>query len=153
MGRLASWMKSNTPLDVGGGASFLRPGGGLVVTLVALAPVVTVVTLLAFRSISTNKDAIIDENVQQLVDTEEICTQFERKVAESRAFMLTGEERYVDSMLRARSEFADIVSRLQRTANPFEMQLLNALQNIEQEDQSERVRFINQRRAAVDPEM
>src|SRR5947207_594626 len=153
MGRLASWMKSNTPLDVGGGASFLRPGGGLVVTLVALAPVVTVVTLLAFRSISTNKDAIIDENVQQLVDTEEICTQFERKVAESRAFMLTGEERYVDSMLQARSEFADVLSRLRRTASPAEMQLLNALETIEQEDQLQRVHLISERRAGAGPEV
>src|SRR3989442_5734281 len=147
MGRLASWMKGNTPLDVGGGASFLRPGGGLVVTLVALAPVVTVVTLLALRSISTNKDAIIDENAQQLVDTEEICTLFERKVSESRAFMLTGEERYVDAMLQARSEFADILSRLRRTASPAEMQLLNALETIEQEDQLQRVHLISERRA------
>src|SRR5438094_360103 len=146
-------MKGSPHSVVGADARFLRPGAGLVVTLLALAPAVTLVTVLAFRSISTSKDAIIDENAQGLVDTEELCTLFERKVAESRAFMLTGEEHYLDAMLRARSEFADIVSRLQRTANPFEMQLLNALQNIEQEDQSERVRFINQRRAAVDPEM
>ena len=146
-------MKGSPHSVVGADARFLRPGAGLVVTLLALAPAVTLVTVLAFRSISTSKDAIIDENAQGLVDTEELCTLFERKVAESRAFMLTGEEHYLDAMLRARSEFADIVSRLQRTANPFEMQLLNALQNIEQEDQSERVRFINQRRGGADPEM
>jgi len=146
-------MKDNTPLDVGGDASFLRPGAGVVVTLVALAPIVTVVTLLAFRSISTNKDAILDENARQLVDTEEICTLFERKVAESRAFMLTGEERYVDSMLEARSELADILTRLRRSASPAEMQLLNALETIEQEDQLLRVRLISERRAGASPEV
>src|SRR5438445_4936758 len=146
-------MKGSPHSVVGADVRFLRPGAGLVVTLLALAPVVTLVTVLAFRSISTSKDAIIDENARQLVDTEELCTLFERKVAESRAFMLTGEEHYLDAMLRARSEFADIVSRLQHTANPLEMQLLNAVQNIEEEDQSERVRFINQRRAGANPEV
>jgi len=148
-----SWMNAKARLDVDGDASFLRPGAGLVVTLVALAPVVTVVTLLAFRSISTNKDAIIDEPAKQLVDTEEICTLFERKVSESRAFMLTGEERYVDSMLQARAELAELLSRLRRTAGPAEMQLLNALETIEQEDQLQRVHMINERRSGAGPEV
>src|SRR5439155_19711662 len=85
-------MKGSPHSVVGADARFLRPGAGLVVTLLALAPAVTLITVLAFRSISTSKDAIIDENAQGLVDTEELCTLFERKVAESRALMLFARE-------------------------------------------------------------
>jgi methyl-accepting chemotaxis protein len=88
-----------------------KVAAGFAVTAL-IAVVVGVVATLALRRTVASKDEVITVHAQQLVDTERLRVDVERKSGASRTFLLTGEPSYLDAMRQARDELLAGLARL-----------------------------------------
>jgi methyl-accepting chemotaxis protein len=83
---------------------------------VALAAAIGVVGIYALKSVVQSKDRVILVNSQRLVEAERLRAATLRKSAAGRGYLLTGEKRFLDEVLAARQEFADVISRLRASS-------------------------------------
>ncbi len=88
-----------------------KMGAGFAI-LVALALAAGVIAVLSLRSVVADKDRVIDNYAQNLIDAERLRRATEAKSAAIRAYLLTREERFLDEMRSAASEFAAVAERL-----------------------------------------
>jgi len=79
---------------------------------ILLLLLVGVVGIVALRGVVAEKDRVLTVNAQNLIDAEHAQRQVERKLAQSRGYLLAREERYLASMDKAREEFVATLGRL-----------------------------------------
>ena len=80
--------------------------------MVALAVAIGAVGVYALRTVTASKDLVIAVNAQNLVDARSLLAGVERKSAAARAFILTGEDKFLATMTAARSEIGATIGRL-----------------------------------------
>ena len=86
-------------------------GAGFAAT-VALALVIAVVAVFALRGVVADKDLVIGVNAQLLIDAGRLQTLRESRASDTRAFLLTREEHYLDEAKATRAEFSQTADRL-----------------------------------------
>ncbi|HZE99324.1 MAG TPA: ATP-binding protein [Planctomycetota bacterium] len=101
----------------------IRFGFGLVVIL---AGAVAFVALFTLRSVIDSKDLVIQDYAQDMVQTRDLVVAAEQVAASSRAYLLTGDSRYLDQEDRARRLYRTRIELLRSTADfPEEYVLLD----------------------------
>jgi methyl-accepting chemotaxis protein len=121
--------------------------------IVALTIVIGAISIYALQSVVASKDRIITVNSQSLLDAERLNGRRDEKSAHVRAFLLTGEERYVDQMRETRREIATIFERLKRHAETDEAQrFVLEIERSEAAHQTLIERLITLRRAGASAE-
>jgi methyl-accepting chemotaxis protein len=88
--------------------------------------VVGAVAASALRSVVAAKDEVISVNAENLLDGERLASAVEQKVADMRAFLLTGEERWKTERLEARAAALAILGRLRKQVRSEEGLRLHA---------------------------
>src|SRR4029078_9932632 len=95
---------------------------------VLLATSITVVSLLALRSVIASKDRVIAEYAHDLLTTRELDLASEQNASSSRAFLLTGDPRYLVKVRAARERFEGRCGALKATTPlPEEARVLGAV--------------------------
>ena len=89
-------------------------------SIVAITLAIGLVSVHALRSVVAGKDRVIDVDAHLMLEAERLQTLTEQKSAASRGFLLSREERFMDQLLRARSEFADALARIERAVDTAE---------------------------------
>jgi len=96
--------------------------------VVALAAGITVVSVFALRSVIVAKDQVISEYAHDLTLTRELELSSEQNASSSRAFLLTGDARYLDKARAARERFEERAQGLKDSSPlPKERLLLNGV--------------------------
>jgi methyl-accepting chemotaxis protein len=104
--------------------------------MVVLAMAIGVVAIVALRDVVAGKNRVIDVNAQLLVDAQQIRALVERKGNESRAFLLSREERHLAGTRDARARFLQVAARLRQNVYTDEgRRLLEAIVRSEEEHQ------------------
>jgi methyl-accepting chemotaxis protein/cell division protein FtsL len=111
-----------------------RIGAGFAVTIV-LATITGIIAVYALRNAISSKDRVIATDAQRLIDVRELQIQVEKKSAESRAFLLGRDERFLLGMRTARSQFQQVLERLRGEANADVRRLLDGIARAEEEHQ------------------
>jgi methyl-accepting chemotaxis protein len=123
-----------------------KVGGGFAL-VVALAVVIGAVAIYSLRSVVASKDQVITVNAQNLVDAEKLHSAIEAKVAASRGFLLTREDKFADQMRSARSEVPAALGRLKtRVYSDEGKRLVSEVERAENEHQNALDRIISERR-------
>jgi len=127
-------------------------GAGFAMT-VTLSSAISVIAIFQLRSVVLSKDRVIAVNAQNLIDARQLETIREGKSAAARAFLLTQDERHLDSLREATQEFDDGIERLNRTVYTEEgRRLLHAIEQADADHQQAIDRVIALRRTAADIE-
>ena len=92
--------------------SFGQKVGAGFAAVVALTTVMSGVASYALNSAVQSKDRVITVNAQTLVDAQKLNGAMEGKTGAARGFLLTREERFLESMRDARAEFTDVLGHL-----------------------------------------
>jgi methyl-accepting chemotaxis protein len=92
--------------------SFGQKVGAGFAAVVALTTVMSGVASYALNSAIRSKDRVITVNAQTLVDAQKLNGAMEWKTGAARGFLLTREERFLESMRDARAEFTDVLGHL-----------------------------------------
>ena len=85
--------------------------------VVGLAIVIGALGIYALRTVTASKDQVITTNARDLVEARNLIAAVERKSAAGRGFLLTGDDRFVETMRAARSEIGAAIARLKATVN------------------------------------
>src|ERR1043166_9269965 len=104
--------------------------------MVALAVTIGAIGIYALRAVAAAKDRVIAVNSQDLIDARTVLAGVEKKSAAARAFILTGEDKFVTTMTAARNEIAGAIERLRARVDTDEGRRLV--------DEIERARATNQ---------
>ncbi len=120
-------------------------GAGFALTIL-LSVAIGVVSVYALRNVVASKDRVITVDAQLLQDAESTRSALERKGGAIRGFLLTREERFLDSMREARSEFTASLERLRRLAPAEVTHSIDAIVKLETDHQQEVDRVIVVRR-------
>jgi methyl-accepting chemotaxis protein len=122
--------------------------------MVVFAIILSAVAVYALNSVVTSKDRVINVNAQILLDVERLSTATERRVAALRGFLLSREQRSLDSSRNARAEFAAILARLQSSATSEETRrLLASVERASEEQRQVGDQLIALARAQARPEV
>ena len=106
------------------------------VLVTGLTLVVTATGIYELNSTVEAKDRVINVNAKNLALTEAATAALEKKVAASRGYLLTREDRHIDSMNEARRRFQDVLRELTANLVSDEGKRFAAdLQRLEQEHQ------------------
>jgi len=115
--------------------------------LVLLAIAIGGVAVFGMRQLIEATDSVAGFDVRRLVDAESLRSLTERKAATSRAFMLTGEERFANDMRTARAQLLGTLSGLETDAtSDEERRLVQAIREREDVHQQGLDRIIELRR-------
>lgn len=105
--------------------------------IVMLALTMSIVAVHALKDVVNAKDRVIDVNAQLLIDAELMRLWFERKVANSRGYFLTGDRALLDRMRESRDQFGAALQRAKRTVYTDEArELLSAVERSERAHQT-----------------
>jgi len=80
--------------------------------MVALAITIGAIGIYALHAVTTSKDRVMAVNVQNLIDARSLLAGVEQRSAAGRAFILTGEDKFLATMTAARSEIDATLGRL-----------------------------------------
>lgn len=117
--------------------------------LVALTVMIGFIAFAALRTVVTAKDRVIDVEAQLLIDAQLVRALAERKGGEGRGFLLTRDERFLDSMRASRTQLLSVIERLQQTGVADDRrQLVDAIVAAEAEHQGTYEVVIARRRSA-----
>ncbi|WP_432825042.1 methyl-accepting chemotaxis protein [Dactylosporangium sp. CA-092794] len=110
---------------------------GLGFTITAALTVLTgALTVWALSTVSAAKDRVIDVGVRGLAAAQELRVAVEAKSSAGRAYLLTGDQRYVQQVAAARQQFAAAVDRVRGVLDdPAERDLLDQAVTGEQRHQ------------------
>ncbi|BDG08802.1 HAMP domain-containing methyl-accepting chemotaxis protein [Anaeromyxobacter paludicola] len=109
----------------------LAGGFGL---LAAISVLVAAVAWLALRDVVALKDQVLDVAAQRLVDTERLHVASAQKAADARAYLMTGEPRYLEALRASREQFhtsLELVGKEVQTAEGSE--LVREVRQLEEE--------------------
>jgi CHASE3 domain sensor protein len=81
---------------------------------VVLTVVIVAVGVYALRGVVSSKDRVIVVDAQILIDAERLNGWDERKAGGLRGFLMTGDERFLDRMKEARTNFSATLNRLKQ---------------------------------------
>jgi methyl-accepting chemotaxis protein len=124
-----------------------RIGAGFAVTVI-LAMMIGIVSAIALQRAVASKDTVIDVNAEILMGAQRLWAQAERKSAEARGFLLTGNDRFLVGLRDSRNEFTEAVARLrQQIPTDNGRRLLEAVVRAEEEHQQGLDRIVALRRA------
>ena len=113
--------------------TFSQKLAGAFALLVLIALVTAAVAVFGLRDVVARKDDVIDVAAQRLVDAERLHAASFWKAAESRAYLMTGNPRYLESAREARARFRTTLETLQREVRTDEgRQLLQAVDRAEE---------------------
>src|SRR3569833_2695315 len=84
-------------------------GFGVIVLLTA---VIGVVAVIALHASAGAKDEVVHIAARQQLDLQQARVALERKTTAARTFLLTGENRYLDQMQEARTQFTAVADEL-----------------------------------------
>jgi CHASE3 domain sensor protein len=90
-----------------------KVGMGFAVTVI-LTVVIVAVGVYALRGVVSSKDRVIAVDAQILIDAERLNGWDERKTGGMRGFLMTGDERFLDRMKEARTNFSATLNRLKQ---------------------------------------
>lgn len=97
--------------------------------MVVFAIILSAVAAYALNTTVASKDRVIGLNAQILLDAERLNTASQRSVASVRGYLLARQQRSLDDLGGARSEFAAILARLQSSvSSDEERRLLTAIE-------------------------
>lgn len=126
-----------------------RLAAGFAVTVI-LAVSIGVVSVYALRTVVASKDRVITVDTHLLVDAQRLSQSREEKASAGRGFLLNREERYLDQMREARSEFATVIERLKRNVRTDDgLRLVEAIERAEREHQQAIEQVISLRRTSA----
>ncbi len=122
-------------------------GAGFALT-VALTVTISGVAVYALRNVVASKDRVISVNAQVLLDAERLEKSTESKIASSRGYFLSLDERSLERMRQARGEFLTTLARLKQTVYTDEgRRLLEVVERDEAAHQEAVDRLISMRRS------
>ncbi|HZP41988.1 MAG TPA: methyl-accepting chemotaxis protein [Candidatus Binatia bacterium] len=81
--------------------------------MVVLAAAIGATGILALRSVAASKDRVILVNEQNLIAARDLVAAAERKGGAARAFLLTGDERFLATLDAARNDMRATIARLE----------------------------------------
>ena len=96
-----------------------RVAGGYAM-MIGFAVIVSVVAAYALRAAVESKDRIITHDAQILIEAERLQTASEASGSAVRGFLIAREQRSLEALRAARSEFATVIGRLQSLADADE---------------------------------
>ncbi|HZZ85474.1 MAG TPA: methyl-accepting chemotaxis protein [Anaeromyxobacteraceae bacterium] len=101
--------------------------------VVAVALIVAAVAVLALREVVTRKDQVIDVAAQRLVHSERLHSDSARKAAETRAYLMSGDPKYLAAVHATRARFRANLDNLTREVQTAEgAALLKEVDRIEE---------------------
>jgi methyl-accepting chemotaxis protein len=107
----------------------LAGGFGLTVLLALL---IGAASVLALTVVVSSKDDVISLAVKGLGDAERLDTKAESRISDYRAYLLNGNQEYLDATGKDRAEFLGLVSELRSTLTGAEsLNLLNGVSEVE----------------------
>ncbi len=119
-------------------------------TMVALALLIGAVSIQALRSVVADKDRVISENAQSLIGAARMEATLERKASNGRAFLLSGEQRFLERMREARASFSSLLGILRAQSKSADSRpLLDAIERTELAHQAAFDRVIAMRGASA----
>ena len=122
-------------------------GAGFAVTI-ALMIAMGVIAVIGMRSVVTGKDTLIAVHAQSLIDAHKLHVAIERIVAASRGFLLSKEERFLDSIRAADGDFEAIRQRLKaRFADGEARRLVEQVERAQADWRAVAEQLISQRKA------
>ena len=92
--------------------------------VVLLTLVVGGIGVYALRQVVEAKDHVIEVNAQNLSDAQQLRSSGELKSAAARGFLLTGEQRFLDNITTARTEFSTTLQRVRERVHAEESRRL-----------------------------
>jgi methyl-accepting chemotaxis protein len=121
--------------------------------MVVFAIVLSVMAAYALRNTVASKDRVIGVNAQILLDAEKLRVAAEKRVASMRGYLITREQRSLESLRSARADYATILARLLSAAESEEQRRLLASVERASEDERQIVdQLIAMARAQARPE-
>lgn len=87
--------------------------GGYTV-MVCLAALTAAIAVYTLRSVVASKDKVISVNAQNLIDAARLDAASEQQVAAFRAFLIDGENRFLDQRRSAMEKFAELLRGLEK---------------------------------------
>jgi methyl-accepting chemotaxis protein len=126
-----------------------RVGAGFA-TMIVLTLLTGSVGAWAVESVASSKDVVIAASVEQMVNAERLRRAANETMAAYRAFLLTGENRFLDDVRASRAEFGSALGQLRDNGAGIERRrLLDEVERAELAHQEERDQLIAQRQAGV----
>src|SRR2546425_966432 len=104
--------------------------GGFPLTVVLML-VVSAVSVRALRTVMENKDLLLTVTVENLINAAKLEASANYVSANFRAFLLTGEEHYLDKMRDARAEFGSTLGALRSHVSTAEAGDLDEVARLE----------------------
>jgi methyl-accepting chemotaxis protein len=103
--------------------------------MVVFAVILSAVAAYALSAAVASKDRVIRVNAQILLNAEKLSTASERRVSSMRGYLIAREQRSLDSLRDARSEYATALALLQASArSDEERRLLSAVERSSEEE-------------------
>lgn len=120
--------------------------------MVALSVLIAAIGAYALGAVVERKDRVIEVYAQNLIDAEVLRGLANHKVIESRAFLLTQEDRFLEQMQAARAEFIRMLRGLgARAEGEEDRRLLTRIEQDEAAHQAALDRVIALRRTGIEP--
>jgi len=104
--------------------SFGQKVGAGFATVVALTIAMSGVAIYALKSAVGSKDRVIAVNAQSLIDAQKLNGAMEWRTGAARGFLLTREDRFLESMRDSRTEFTDVLRDLKLQTQTDESKLI-----------------------------
>ncbi len=127
--------------------SFGKKVGAGFTAIVTLTILISGVAIYTLKNVVTSKDRVIEVNAQNLSDAAKLSGAADEKVAAAGGFLLTSDDKYLEQMKAARSEFAQILGRLRLQVEAGDGQrILDQIERAEGDHQSAMDRAITLRK-------
>lgn len=126
--------------------------GGYAVTI-AFAVVISIIAVYALTSVVASKDRVIDVNAKLLVEVQRLRATTEQRTAALRGYLLTREQRSLDSHKESRKDFAEVFARLQAGVHrDEEWRLLSEVERASEEQKQIGDQLVSMARAQARPD-
>jgi methyl-accepting chemotaxis protein len=121
--------------------------------VIVLSILISAIAVYALKTVVASKDRVIDVNAQNLVLAEKLRGTIEGRSAAARGYLLTREERFLEQMKSARTDFAATITRLKTALYTDEgKRLIDLVERAEAEYQAASDRVIALRKTDAAPD-
>jgi methyl-accepting chemotaxis protein len=121
--------------------------------VIVLSILISAIAVYALKTVVASKDRVIEVNAQNLVLAEKLRGTIEGRSAAARGYLLTREERFLEQMKSARTDFATTITRLKTALHTDEgKRLIDLVERAEAEYQAASDRVIALRKTDAAPD-
>jgi signal transduction histidine kinase len=113
----------------------------------ALAAVIAIVAFFLLTMVIRQKDRLLSEHVQAVIDAHKISDIAEHKVASGRAYLLTRDEEYLTKEEAVRAEFHRVLSKL-ASEDPSSLQTIRDAENEHEQAMKEAISLKQENKSA-----